>query len=149
MRRAQAVAVIALGACGSGKAPDVSGDWSVCLESQARIVCGSAEVAASRGPVGRYLAWFPLTFQLELDSVPGLVRPRSDRCGSVLVDQEKERGISVVLGIRCLNVTEADGGNLDAEFLDLRGDSLMGEWYQSCFAGCSARGRLTMVRQRG
>jgi hypothetical protein len=90
-----------------------------------------------------------MTFELALESLPELVRPRTDRCGSVLVDEEEERGISLVLGIQCSSVTEADGGNLDAEFLQLRGDSLIGEWYQSCFAGCPARGRLTMVRRGG
>jgi hypothetical protein len=133
--------------CRAGQDPDLSGDWSVCLQVDDKAVCGTAHVAASRGPALRYAEWYPLTLEIDLDSVPGLVRPRSDRCGSVLVDAE--RGISVLLGIRCANVTEDDGGNLNAEFLELRGDSLAGDWYQSCYSGCPARGTLTMVRRPG
>ena len=147
MRTGFVITLLLAGACGRGPEHDLAGTWSVCLTADSHSVCGVAHVAASSGAALRYSAWYPLTFDLDLDSVPGLVHPRTDHCGSMLVDEE--RGIAVELGIRCGNVTEADGGNLSAEFLQLRGDSLTGEWYQSCFSGCPARGAIAMVRERG
>lgn len=148
MRGSVILAVILVSACRGGADSGFSGNWVLCVEAaNSKPVCGVASVGASNGPALRYTAWYPFTFDLALDSIAELRSPPEDRCGSVLLDDE--RGISVTMAIACDGVVIAhDVGNLNAEFLDLRGDSLIGHWYQSCYSGCSARGTLRMIRQR-
>ena len=141
------LALVFMIGCRTRTPGDFAGDWTLCLESGGEVVCGRARVAPNRGPALRFEAYYPLTFDLDLATVPSVVGPRTERCGSLLVDQQF--GVGMDLGIGCENITEADGGNLTAWHLSVRGDTVTGEWHQSCFSGCSARGQLTLARHTG
>src|SRR5436190_909655 len=78
-------------------------------------------------------------------SIPFVTTSSMPRCGSLLVGQDSL--MTMMIGIECGVVLAFDGGNLIAEHLRFAGDSISGEWAQSCFAGCSARG--TLVAKRG
>jgi len=144
MRRSGAVLALA---CAFGCRPHsatLAGHWKLCVsDSVAHRECGTAVVAASKGSAFRFREHYPFTHNVDLRAVPNL---RSDRrsCGSLLVDEDST--ITILLGIACGTLFEADGGNLAAEHLVFRDDTIAGAWYQSCFSGCTARGTLSMTR---
>ena len=133
-------------ACGTGRHRDLSGSWLLCVaDSTSRSECGTVQVGKVVSPTGfRYLAHYPLVFDLNLQSILRSARAPSSRCGSLLVDDDSS--LTIQLGIECGALVEADGGGLNAEHLVFAGDTLAGAWYQSCFDGCPAHGRLTMKR---
>ena len=125
---------------------DLSGQWSLCLYSDANSVCDQAYVSANYGPVMQYSAWYPIMLDLNLNALFRPPHPRLDTCGSLLVHHDWGPGLD--LGIPCCAVVEADGG-LGTGPLEVRGDSIVGEWRDRCFDVCPTHGKLVMVRERG
>ena len=141
------LALVVLGLSCRGLGPDrLSGAWSLCISStQSKFHCGRMEVGRAAATAFNYRSYRPLSFELDLAPVLGESKAPSARCGSLLVGQDSS--ITMIIGIECGVVLAFDGGNLIAEHLRFAGDSIVGEWVQSCFAGCSSRG--TLVAKRG
>jgi len=124
----------------------LSGAWSLCLSNtQSESHCGRMEVGRAAATSFDYRSYYPFSFELDLAPVVGESQAPLPRCGSLLVGQDSL--MTMMIGIECGVVLAFDGGNLIAEHLRFAGDSISGEWAQSCFAGCSARG--TLVAKRG
>ncbi len=126
--------------------PTLAGHWSLCVTSAGTERCTVAQVLAPVRPPAtlRWTKFYAIRYKLDLRAFAGLNRPRQTGCGSLLLDQDST--YTLLLDIQCDGMWEADGGGLSAEFLHLVGDSLAGSWYQSCYAGCSARGNLVFKR---
>jgi hypothetical protein len=123
----------------------LSGTWTLCIAySLARSSCGTAVVGKPDTTPG--MAWhthYPFTHLVNLAPVLP-VRAERGQCGSLLLNNDST--LTLLVGILCGNTWEADGGNLSAERLRLRNDTISGSWYQHCFSGCTAHGSLSFIR---
>ena len=144
MRSRLSLAMVLLGL--SCRSQDLAGRWALCLTGNSSSTCGIAIIQPKRdlGTHGRWSAFYPLTYRLDLGAILDSSHALPTRCGSALLTQDGST--TVQLGVRCEAMWEADAGNLSAENLTLVGDSLSGRWYQSCFSGCEAHGFLMMKR---
>ena len=134
---------LACTACGRS---NLAGSWSLCVAGpSATPVCTTAQVRPSaRLPALRWSAIYLVRYSPDAGSIRQVPRPRRTGCGSLLRDEDGT--YTLQLDIACDAVWEADAGGLSAEHLTLEGDSLAGSWYQSCYSGCDAHGRLALVR---
>ena len=136
--------LLTLASCAPGD--DLSGDWSLCVaDSTSRSVCGEVRAGPAQKPAFRYRRYYPLSYRLDLTPILGTSATQAPKCGSLLIGEDAS--ISIFTKTRCDALFEFDTGNLVADRLTFAGDSIVGNWVQTCAAiECPAHGRLTMTR---
>lgn len=124
-----------------GRAAVPSEALKLCIaDSLARTFCGTARLAgpAEVGPGGGGV-YYHLTHDIDLTPILGAA---ISQCGTLFFLNDSSAGVG--LGLECGALWAADAGNLESN-LAVRGDSLVGRWSQSCFAGCTAHGTIVVV----
>ena len=148
MRALKVIALLSINWLASCSSAKYAGPWTLCIvDATGHATCGPATVRLANRKIQRWDQVYLINYTIALDSVSGLVRPRNTHYGSLLVDHDGSLTVQVALA-NDSTAWEADGGNLSAEGLQTRADTIGGDWYQSCYQGCPAHGRLTLVRSR-
>jgi hypothetical protein len=130
-----------------GRQTPMSGDWTACYRSDGPSrspVCGNVNVAQS--PTS--FVGSPVYFVTHSVPLIAILPPGSARDTGSFGSLRRRDGDYWELTIGTAQGVVYQSGAPLAQ-LRLRGDTLMGTWSRSCFAGCPGNGTVLMFRPRG